>query len=93
MPREFLGLRNDAMSNLVSIEFLARAARFPFGPSAQLGVCASGFGFRLGFHGTQKGADVYFVTTVRAFHSSHYPSVRYYESTYSKEATTSGRGL
>lgn len=81
MPRNLLSLGDNAVRDLVRV-LGAFAALLAFGPSAQLGVGASGLGFCFGLRAPEQRTDVNFSPAMRTLvsHRPHDNPANAYES-------------
>jgi hypothetical protein len=86
LPRKPLSFAHDAKGRAIGVwTLLALAALLAFWPSAEFGIAAGGAGLALTCDAPQQGADIKFMSTVRAFHSQQSnPSVSYVSKSKSK---------
>lgn len=63
------GLLEHGKGRNIRVEWLALAALLPFGPAAELCIAPGGGCFPFRCDAPHKGANVNFVSTVRAFHA------------------------
>jgi hypothetical protein len=79
LQRKLLSLGNDAVGYLVRVR-LALAAFLSLRPAAEPSVGACGLGLSSGLRAAKQRTNVYFVSTMRAFHFPQLTTPNTYDS-------------